>query len=158
MDTRPADQEGPFIGAELRPEVGIEELPPLDCDASPVEVEKRIGKLVGGERGVRLGLDEPPRANLWQTRFFRREEVTWQVLDGEGILLDLDSSLFYSLNVSGTEVWELLDGDRPLEEILRTLCERFEVTEQVARGDLAAFVQRLCRERLISSSEEASCR
>jgi hypothetical protein len=43
----------------------------------------------------------------------------------------------------GLRIWELLDGERPLEGVLAGLLERFDVPVAEAEADLVAFVGRL---------------
>jgi len=75
--------------------------------------------------------------------------VTSTILDGEAVLLNLDNGRYYSLNRVGTAAWELMTGDRPLAEIHSAICDRFNVTEEVASRDLVALVTRLRQEKLI---------
>ena len=56
---------------------------------------------------------------------------------------ELDS--IYTLNGVGARVWELLDGQTPLDEIRDTIVEEFEVSPEEAEADLVAFVGQLAR-------------
>lgn len=76
-------------------------------------------------------------------------DVQCSVLDGEAVLLNLETGAYFTLNRAGTVSWELLDGKRTLHQIHSAICERFEVSEEVARQDLLALVQHLDQEGLI---------
>jgi hypothetical protein len=144
--------QGPFIPAELRPAVGadLEDAPLLAPEAGAAEIGRLAEELLGERERVRLGLEEaPPPPEFWQHCFARGPEVSATVLDGEAVLLHFDSGVYYSLNRLGTAIWELLTGEQPLEGILSTIRERYEVSEAVARGDLAVLVGRLRQEGLI---------
>jgi len=76
-------------------------------------------------------------------------DVQCSVLDGEAVLLNLETGAYFTLNRAGTVTWELFDGARTLDQIHSAICERFEVSEEVARQDLLALVEHLGQEGLI---------
>jgi len=75
--------------------------------------------------------------------------VQWTVLEGEAVLLNMDNGHYFTLNRVGTAMWELLTTERPFDEIIAALCERFDVTEAAVRKDLTELTTRLCREDLL---------
>jgi hypothetical protein len=93
------------------------------------------------------GADGQP---LWRKRLVRNPEVIWSSLDEEVVLIDLERDVHYTLNRVGAAVWELCNGDQPLNEILGTLCERYEVAEARARKDVASLVAMLQRRGLLA--------
>ena len=76
-------------------------------------------------------------------------DVQCSVLDGEAVLLNLETGAYFTLNRVGTVTWELFDGECTLDQILLAICERFEVSEEVARQDLLSLVRHLGQEGLI---------
>ena len=44
--------------------------------------------------------------------------TAWRVIEGEAVILSLDSKVFRGLNAVGSRVWELIDGRRSVEEIV----------------------------------------
>jgi hypothetical protein len=86
---------------------------------------------------------------MWENIFTRSTDVDWTVLDGEAVLINLENGFYYTLNRVGTVIWELFTGDQTLEAICSALCERFDVTADVARKDLLALVTKLHHEGLI---------
>jgi len=82
--------------------------------------------------------------------FVRSPDVSFTVLDGEAVLLNLENGVYYTLNPVGTVTWELIIGERTLTEIVSAVRERYDINEETARRDLAALVSRLRREGLIA--------
>ena len=76
-------------------------------------------------------------------------DIQCSVLDGEAVLLNLETGSYFTLNRVGTVSWELFDGERTLNQVHSAICERFEVSEDVARQDLLALVSHLGQEGLI---------
>ena len=71
--------------------------------------------------------------------------------DGTGVLLNLETLFYYSLNRTGVALWQEIDtnGSLTSDELVRTTCERFEVEEDVAQREVAAFVERLQQFKII---------
>lgn len=76
-------------------------------------------------------------------------DVLFTTAEDEAVLLHLVSGMYYSLNRIGTVVWTLLAQGLPLDDIVAALGARFDVTADEARGDVAALVNHLCREKLL---------
>jgi hypothetical protein len=91
-----------------------------------------------------------------KTYLIRSKNVAWKVLDGESVVLNLDSGVYFTLNMTGTAVWERIDGATSLEEIGRGLCEQFEITVEQAQGDLLELTQTLLDEGLIRVTDDTS--
>lgn len=84
----------------------------------------------------------------------KAEHVTWRSLEGESVLLNLDSGVYFTLNETGTAAWELFDGTTSLAEIGEILCRRFDVGLEQARSDLAELTDELRREGLVRVHEK----
>jgi hypothetical protein len=71
--------------------------------------------------------------------------------DGTGVLLNLDTLLYYSLNRTGAAVWREIENKQvvALEEAVATLCGRFAVAEDAAQIDLRAFLEHLARFNMV---------
>ncbi|RMF89501.1 MAG: PqqD family protein [Nitrospinota bacterium] len=150
-EERQGPPPGPFIPTELRPSMEADEAtPPLAPDASLEEMGRHAREVVGEAQCVPVditGRDE--QAAIWQTRFMQNPEVQWTALDGEAVLLDVETGRYYTLNRVGSVIWELFTGDRSLAEILSAVCERFSVSTGIARQDLLALVTQLRQEGLL---------
>lgn len=68
----------------------------------------------------------------------RNERLAWRVLSGEAVILYPEAGTLHRLNVTGTRMWELLDGNRTLAEIGEGLVTEFRVDHAEAVTDLRA--------------------
>jgi hypothetical protein len=80
--------------------------------------------------------------------YARREGVVLREVAGEHLLVPIrkdvaDLKAIFALNGVGLRIWELLDGETPLDGVLSGLLERFDVPAAEAEADLLAFVGRL---------------
>jgi hypothetical protein len=74
--------------------------------------------------------------------------------DGTGVLLDLDSKFYFTLNATAISVWKHLGGPVSMsrEELVTKLTSEFEVSADQAGSDLDAVLELLARERLVTIS------
>lgn len=56
-----------------------------------------------------------------------------------GILLDVDRGLIFSLNSVGRRIVELLQQGKDATSIAETIRREFQVSEEIARTDIAEF-------------------
>lgn len=84
-----------------------------------------------------------------ERRPHRSEAVKWRVLDEEGVLVHLESGIYFSLNPVGLFIWDRCDGHFTVGEIAAGITEEFEVEFAVAMKDLESFLSALAGEDLI---------
>jgi hypothetical protein len=71
--------------------------------------------------------------------------------DGAGVLLNLETLCYYSLNRTGAAVWRDIESRRSLslDEIVASICERFDIAGDAALIDSRAFVEHLARFKMV---------
>ncbi len=74
-------------------------------------------------------------------------------VDGKGILVDLKSGYYFSLNSTGRFIWEAIDGTRSVREIARRLAGSFDVEESIALTDCIELAERLAEDGLVTISD-----
>ena len=75
--------------------------------------------------------------------------VVHQTIDGEVVVINLESGSYYSLNDVAAEVWALLESGSALGEIAETLGSRYDASADAIARALEAFVTDLHAERLL---------
>jgi hypothetical protein len=73
----------------------------------------------------------------------RTEGIAWQELDGELVVLDLESSSYLSANRTGTFLAGLLREERTLDELRDALVAEYGIAADVAEADAQAYVDEL---------------
>lgn len=69
--------------------------------------------------------------------------------DTEAVLLHLDTKRYYTLNETGTRIWELLQQGRSAQEIAKALEGDYAVTDEEAVPVLLTFMDELRQEGLV---------
>ncbi|MBI3454385.1 MAG: PqqD family protein [Candidatus Rokubacteria bacterium] len=70
-------------------------------------------------------------------------------LEGETVLLNLRTGVYFGLDPVGTRIWHLLREEQPLERILASLVEEYEVATPRCEEDLLGFVGLLQEHELV---------
>lgn len=71
--------------------------------------------------------------------------------DGTGVLLNLDTLLYYSLNRTGAAIWKQIDTKNKvsLEDLVVSTCSQFDVDHAEARRALTSFVEELVKLKMV---------
>ena len=73
-----------------------------------------------------------------------------RVIEGEAVILSLDTKVLRGLNPVGSRVWDLIDGQRSVEEIAGLIVKEFDVERTQADQDVRGFVQELLDKGLVT--------
>ena len=77
------------------------------------------------------------------------ETVFAQEVDGEMVLLDMESENYFGLDEVGTAIWQAMQEYGTLQEVLNALLEQYEVESEVLENDLEDFVGKLVESGLV---------
>jgi hypothetical protein len=75
-------------------------------------------------------------------------------LDGESVILNIESGIYFGLDEIGTRVWQLIEEMGDLESILRVMQDEYDEAPAVIRADVEALVSDLIDKRLVTSGGE----
>ena len=91
------------------------------------------------------------------TAFSQRVKVPTNVmfreLEGEAVILDVDSETYFGLDEVGTRMWQLVTATESVQAAYDTLVEEYDVEPEVLRGDLAELLEALAGRGLIEIDE-----
>ena len=71
------------------------------------------------------------------------EQALYKELDGEAVLLHLDSETYFGLNAVGARMWELLTTAPAMRDALDALLEEYDVDPATLRKDMDELVAEL---------------
>ena len=81
-------------------------------------------------------------------RFRPHNDVISRMLDGEAVVLDLNSGEYFGLNETGARIWELLE-QHDTSAIAETLAREFTVSPDEARAAVDTLLEQLLAKRLV---------
>lgn len=70
-------------------------------------------------------------------------EIIWSVVDGEAMLLNAVSGEYFSLNGTGTEVWQRLQDGTSEAEIVESMARMYGVEASGIQRDVADLIAEL---------------
>ena len=144
----------PFISADLRPDLEVKsdpERPVPDATATTQQLAVAACALLSDEERRQIDRGRKDQHDgLMQTVPRPNANVQGTTLDGETILLDLNTGRYYTLNRVGTAIWEHCTGQQSLKDIHQMLCARFDASSERIADDLIALATQLGREGLLT--------
>ena len=82
------------------------------------------------------------------------DEIAAKVMDGEAIIINLVSGVYYRMDEVGGAIWAMIEDGRSLGEMVTTLTEQYEVSRDQAQTDVERLATELLREKLVSASDD----
>lgn len=86
---------------------------------------------------------------LEQSLFKRAAGSISTVLDGETVILDVESGIYSGLNEVGTVVWDLLENQVSIADLREAILRDFDVSPEECSENLLSFLQELADNKLI---------
>ena len=86
-----------------------------------------------------------------ENSFVLSKDAIFRDLDGEAVVLNLASGAYFGLNQVGTRIWQLIEQDGRLQNVLARLGEEYEAAPQQLEHDLLDLVSRLAQAGLGSA-------
>ena len=78
----------------------------------------------------------------------RMDHVVWKMVDGKGILLNLEDGAYFDVDSVGLSVWQLCDGRTTLNQIALRTSRTFKTDPGRVSRDIHGFVGGLKNLRL----------
>jgi len=72
-----------------------------------------------------------------------RPSLTWRVVDGEALIVDLQTGDYFSLNPVATAIWERLQTGQEAPAIAAAIAEDYAMDPAVVAADVAALIAQL---------------
>ena len=81
-------------------------------------------------------------------------QTAWRVLEGHAFVVPPGGTGVVELDEVGTFIWQLIESERSLEDVVERICAEFEVEPDKARTDCVAFVEDLGHRGLLAIRNE----
>ncbi len=73
-------------------------------------------------------------------------------MSGETVLMSIDNGQYYGLSEVGARIWDTLENQVTLDDIVRHICEYYDVSENSCRTDTEKFLDDLISAGLVRTS------
>jgi hypothetical protein len=78
------------------------------------------------------------------------KDVVFRELDGEAVILNLESGRYFGLDPVGTRIWQICEGSGSLRSVWQAMQDEFDAPAEQLQADLLAFVDQLSSEGLVT--------
>lgn len=82
-------------------------------------------------------------------KILRNQNTAFRILDGDGLIMDPETSFLHSLNEVACAIWDFISEKRQVEEIVGMLLEEFDCDLNMATQDTLTFLETLQEKGLI---------
>jgi hypothetical protein len=101
------------------------------------------------------------KANILNNCFSKGSDFVSRYIAGETIIVPVkhnvgDLNSIYTLNDLGTRIWDLIDGQTNVKQVIETITKEYEVPEEEAAKDIAEYLESLKAAGLIRSMRSGS--
>ncbi len=82
----------------------------------------------------------------------KKNNIAYRIINGEVVIVNLKKSTFHTLNPVATFIWEQLDGQATLSDIVERLSQEFEIDRETSENDCVDFINDLLNKDMITLS------
>jgi len=79
----------------------------------------------------------------------RNSELSFTEIDGETVVMNVETGNYYGIDEVGSRIWELLKEPLSIKDLCASLTEEYEADLETIQGDLLPYLQELITENLI---------
>jgi Coenzyme PQQ synthesis protein D (PqqD) len=80
------------------------------------------------------------------------DDVVSRDLEGEAVVLNLETGIYFGLNEVGTRIWSLIEEHGSLQKVFAIIKDEYDVPSETLENDLLRIVQELHAKGLIHVS------
>lgn len=80
----------------------------------------------------------------------KSDKVASRIIDGEAVIIMLERQESVVLNNVGSRIWEIMDGQKDLNELASILTSEFDTTYQQALRDLVEFIEDIATRGMVT--------
>mgnify|MGYP000849058883 CR=1 FL=1 len=94
--------------------------------------------------------------SLNQQKFIQNKNYIASDMNGEKVMLDVQSGKYYNLGTIGGRIWDLSAQASTVEEIVLRLMEEYEVSQDVCTQQVSTFMGQMLSEGLVEIDDEGT--
>lgn len=79
----------------------------------------------------------------------RGEDYVFNEVDGELVMMNIETGSYASMNETGKSIWELLEEPKTVEFVLKALTEEYDISLEAAQKDVMPFLTQLEEQSII---------
>lgn len=85
-----------------------------------------------------------------QSVISRSEDYLSNEIDGEIVMMNIETGAYVSLNPTGKSIWDLLNEPTSIDVIINSLIEEYNISKEACENDIKPFIQKLIDQKIIN--------
>lgn len=78
-----------------------------------------------------------------------KKEVVFRSVAGENMLIPVGETVgeyngIFSMTEVGAQLWQAIENGQDEEQMVRQICQEYEIDEKTAAADVRSFIDKLC--------------
>ena len=82
----------------------------------------------------------------------RGEDYVFNEVDGELVMMNIETGSYASLNDTGKSIWGLIEEPKTVDEVLTALIVEYDIDKQTAETEVLSFIKKLVKGKVITIS------
>ncbi len=70
-------------------------------------------------------------------------------IDGEVVMMNIETGLYVSLNNTGKSIWNILDEPTSIENIIEYLINKYTITKEQCITDVIPFIEEMLKQEIL---------
>ena len=83
------------------------------------------------------------------TLLSRSEDYLSNEIDGEVVMMNIETGAYASLNATGKSIWELLSEPKQITEIVRSLTAEYAISEEQCMNEVVPFLTEMVKNNIL---------
>lgn len=84
-----------------------------------------------------------------ETKLVPHDDALFRELNGEAVILQLDSGTYFGLDEVGTRIWQLIEEHGAFGKVLEAMLAEYDVDRMRCEADLSDLLDQLREKQLI---------
>lgn len=82
-------------------------------------------------------------------KFKHADHIAWRRVEQESVILDLNTSDYYSLSETGALIWESLGAGHSVDHVKGIVCHQYDIEPSVVHKHIESLVEQLVQDGLL---------
>ena len=83
------------------------------------------------------------------TRLMRRKDIMTADMNGSAVTMDIATGKYYNLGETGGVIWNLLDQEKTVEEVITALTAEYNISKEQCEKEITPFLESLVTKGLL---------
>lgn len=84
------------------------------------------------------------------TMLKRNPELLAVDMDGETVMMDMESGNYFGINAVGSHIWEALEAEKKVADVIETVNSHFEIQDDdTVQDDILGFLDDMVEQQLL---------